>query len=96
MNCLQYLMGINESCQFMSIEKKGIKASNSELRRWFNNKAVEINFQTPKPEDELPDFVKSLVLFPNSKMKRTTLVWEEDVTLIQIDESVLTQLGETT
>jgi hypothetical protein len=83
-------MKLNEVCQFMSIEKKDIKASNSELRRWFSNKAVEINFSTPGAEEPLPPVIKSLVLFPKSKTKRTTLIWDDTITLIQIDESVLT------
>ena len=83
-------MKLNEVCHFMSIEKKDIKASNSELRRWFSNKAVEINFSTPGAEDPLPPFIKSLVLFPKSKAKRTTLVWDEKFSLIQIEDSVLT------
>ena len=86
MNCLQYLMNLHKMCQFMSIEKPAIKASNSELRRWFNNKSVEINFQTPGAEDPLPPFIKSLVLFPKSKTKRTTLVYDDSFTLIQIEE----------
>lgn len=79
-------MKLNEVCQFTSIEKPSIKASNSELRRWFNNKSVEINFQTPNAEDPLPPFIKSLVLFPKSKAKRTTLVYDDSFILIQIKE----------
>lgn len=86
MNCFQYLMTLHEVCQFMSIEKPAIRASNSELRRWFKNKSVEINFQTPSAEDLISSFIKSLVLFPKSKTRRTTLVYDESVTLIRIEE----------
>lgn len=79
-------MKLNEVCHFMSIEKPSIKASNSELRRWFTNKSVEINFQTLSAEDPIPPFIKSLVLFPKSKAKRTTLVYDDSFTLIQIEE----------
>ena len=85
MNCFQYLMNLNKVCQFMSVEKPAIKATNSELRRWFNNKSVEINFQPIGAEDPLPPFIKSLVLFPKSTKRRCTLVYDSEITLIQID-----------
>ena len=82
----QALLRYNEVCQFMSVEKKAEKASNSEIRRWFANKAIEVNFESIAANDPWPPVIKSLVMFPKSKVRRCTLVWEQDTTLIQINE----------
>lgn len=85
-NAFQVMLQINEVCQFSSIEKKGEKASNSEIRRWFNNKAIELNFAQVAATDPWPPVIKSLVLFPKSAKKRTTLIYDESITLIQVPE----------
>jgi hypothetical protein len=84
MNCFQYLLGLHEVCQFQSIEgaRYGL-ASKSELRRWFNDKAVRINYEFVKALDELPPHIVDVVLFPKNKKKRTTLV-HEDCQFIQV------------
>lgn len=87
---LQALMHINQVCQFMSNEKKGEKASNSELRRWLDQNSVEVNFEPIKSKDPWPTVIKSLVLFPKSRTKRCTLIWNPDITLIQIPEETNT------
>lgn len=33
----------------------------------------------------MPPFIKSFVLFPKNKKKRSTLFWDESVTFISID-----------
>ncbi len=86
LTALQALMHINQVCQFSSNEKKGEKASNSELRRWLDQNSVEVNFDAIKSKDEWPSVVKSIVLFPKSAKKRTTLFYDETVTLIQVKE----------
>jgi len=55
-----------------STEKPGTRASKSELRRWFDNKAVVINGVAVGWRDHL-EFWESLVLFPNGKRKTTLL-----------------------
>ena len=86
MTAFQWLANMNKLCQFMSIEKRATKASGSELRRWFNNGNIEVNFQKIGPEDPWPSIVKSVVMFPKSKTRRCTLIWEENITLIQVKE----------
>ena len=71
MNAWQFLIELNKMCQFHSIENPKKKASNSELKRWLQNNAVECNGEKLK-HDEIMDFaIFSLVLFP--KKKKTTL-----------------------
>ena len=47
----------------MSRERKG-KVSNSELKRWCHNKAVIVDGKAVKWDEELPEDIKSFVLFP--------------------------------
>lgn len=77
---------INEVCQFMSNEKKGEKVTNSELRRWFESGSIEVNYEPIKADDPWPAFIKSLVLFPKSVNKRSTIIFNSDVTLVTITE----------
>ena len=62
-----------------SIERSG-EASWSEVRRWLQNGAVEVNGKRPKPNDPLEWPVWSLVFFPGSKVRRTT-VWYDATNL---------------
>jgi hypothetical protein len=83
---LDMLLGFHKVCHFTSIEgktrimKEGerelqtMEASPSEIRRWLENHAVEINGTTAwKHDDEWPE-IKSLVLFPKSAKRRCTLL----------------------
>lgn len=84
MTCLQYLISLHKLCCFQTKEgEKYGPASNSELRRWFGQKAVRINHEYPKAEDELPAYVADLVLFPRNPSKRTTLMHEPLLQLTQ-------------
>lgn len=49
-----------------------VKASNSERKRWLQNKAVVINGIRPNWDDEIEFPVTQLVFFPKSD-KRTTM-----------------------
>jgi hypothetical protein len=84
---LQALMEINKVCHFSSNEKKGEKASNSELRRWLDQSSIEVNFTPIKANDPWPPVIKSIVMFPKSAKKRCTLWWEDNVTLIQMKDT---------
>ena len=81
MNCFQYILSYHSVAPFQTIE--GVKhgpASNSELKRWFKQKCIEINGQTDwNFDEELPPIVYSLVLFPNNKKKKCTLLTFEEV-----------------
>lgn len=65
MNTWQYLIDLQKICKFTSREKPttGI-ASNSELKRWCNNKAIVIDGKRAAWDDEICFPITSLVLFP--------------------------------
>ena len=62
MTTWQYLMNLNSVCQFHSRERKG-KVSNSELKRWIKNKALTIDGNKVKWDDEISFPINSLTLF---------------------------------
>jgi hypothetical protein len=51
-----------------------VKASNSDRRRWLQNKAILINGARSNWDDEIEFPVTELVFFPNSDKKRCTFV----------------------
>ena len=63
MNVWKFLIELNKVCSFTSRERKG-KASNSELKRWCHNKAGIVDGKAVKWDEELPEDIKSFVLFP--------------------------------
>lgn len=73
----------------MSIETKGEKASNSELKRWLNQGAVQVNNKPIGTNDPWPNDIRSLVMFPKSPKRRCTLIWNPDVHIIEVDEHML-------
>lgn len=70
MTAWEYLLDLNEVCQFHSRERSG-KASNSELKRWLQNKAVIINGVRPNFNDTIEFPIEQLILFP--KKSRITI-----------------------
>ncbi len=88
----QAMVHINQHCQFMSIEQKGEKASNSEIKRWLNQGAIHVNSQVINAKDPWPPAIRSLVMFPKSLKRRCTLIWNPDVHIIQIDEQIFEQI----
>jgi hypothetical protein len=56
-----------------SVERDGV-ATNSERRRWLQNKAVIINGVKPQPDDEVTFPINQLVFFPKSQKKRITFL----------------------
>jgi len=64
-----FLKNLNTVCKFQTREGKRVGAvSNSELKRWCQNKALVINGE-PVAFDELVDFpIFSVVLFPKNKI----------------------------
>jgi len=72
MIAFDWLWELNLVCGgFFSTEKPKQKASNSELRRWFEKCSVLINGQRMKATD-LVDHVETIVLFPKSEKQRRT------------------------
>ena len=59
------LRELHQICNFTSREKPGTGvATNSELKRWINNKALIINGETVTWDEELNFPIISVVLFP--------------------------------
>lgn len=48
--------------------------SNSELRRWLDQKAVIINGKTPSSKEMVQWPITQLVFFPKSEKRRTTVI----------------------
>lgn len=73
MKAAQFLSSLEHVPMVMN-GNKPIKASNSERRRWLQNKAVVINGKTAGPDDEIEFPVTQLIFFPNSEKRRCTMV----------------------
>ena len=74
-SCWQFMITLNKLCTFQTNEGSKVgKVSNSELKRWLQAKCIEINLETVKWDDPLPDSIESFVLFPKNPRKRCTLV----------------------
>ncbi len=58
----------------MSAEKPCTPASNSEVKRWIKDGSVTINGERWAPDELAPDLRWSIVFFPKSAKRRTTLV----------------------
>jgi hypothetical protein len=72
-NALTYLNSLRPALPY-SIEKPCQVASNGEVKRWMQNNAVIVNGQPVKWDTPIDFEVVSLVFFPKSKNRRTTLV----------------------
>jgi hypothetical protein len=57
----------------MSVEKPCTKPSNSEIRRWLDQKAVFINGLRPSASSEVSFPIVELVFFPSGN-RRTTVI----------------------
>ena len=75
MNALEFLLDLKKEWGVpMSVDSETPKkASNSEVRRWLQNKAVLMNGVRPSLNDEVEFPVTELVFFPKGK-RRTTFV----------------------
>lgn len=72
MQALEFILSLRPAVPF-SIEKACQEATNSEVRRWFKNKAIRINQEFPNWDDDIKFPVTDLVFFPKSQKRRTTL-----------------------
>lgn len=67
MTAIQFLCNLHQVCSFQTREGKKVgKASNSELRRWIQNKAFLINGESVDVNEEIDFPVFSVVLFPKN------------------------------
>lgn len=74
MLAIHYMRSLHEVCVFQTQEKGVGPATSSELTRWLKSKALHINGKAIAPTDKIPYPIKSVVLFPNSRKKLTTLL----------------------
>lgn len=65
---------LSQQKYLISVEGKQVFASKSEIRRWFDRGSVEVNGKKVNANDLLEFPVMSVVLHPNSKQRRTTLI----------------------
>lgn len=63
MTAWDWLKDLHTVCHFQSRERTG-EASNSELKRWIQNKALKINAETVEWNEELDFPLISVILFP--------------------------------
>lgn len=74
MTGLEYIMQLNEVCQFRSTEHKPGPCSNSELRRLLDQGALRLNGSIVKSRDVVSFPIISSVMFPRSDKSRITLL----------------------
>lgn len=82
-NCYQFMVWMFRTLYndvFLSFEpiakgEKLQKLSNSEIRRLFENRCIEINGDFFEMTEEVPPIVYSVVLFPKNENKRNT-IWK--------------------
>lgn len=72
MQALEFLLSLRPALPF-SIEKPCQLATNSEVRRWCNNRAVRINGEFVGWDDGIKFPITDLVFFPQSRKRKTTL-----------------------
>ena len=70
---LEYMIGLRPAIP-MSIEKSCTPMSNGELRRHLNQGGVKINGEPVTAQEKMDFPVFSLVVFPKSPTRRTTIV----------------------
>lgn len=72
MQALEFILSLRPMVPF-SVEKACQEATNSEIRRWFKNKAIRINQSFPNWDDGVTFPIVDLVFFPKSKGRKTTI-----------------------
>lgn len=73
MTALQYILSLRPAVP-MSVENPCTYASNGELRRWLQQGAVICNGERLDPNEQIDFPVFSLVFFPKSEKRRTTVI----------------------
>lgn len=73
MNALEFLISLRPAIPMAMNGNKPIIASNGDLRRWLENKAVIINGKKPGPKDENEFPIDNVVFFPKSPERKTTI-----------------------
>lgn len=69
MNAWQFLLSLHEVCHFQTREGKKVgRASNSELKRWIQNKAFLVNHEPVEWNEPIDFHIYSVVLFPKNRV----------------------------
>lgn len=69
MTAWQFLRSLHEVCHFQTREGKKVgTATNSELKRWIQNKALIVNGETVTPEEKMDFPIISVILFPKNRI----------------------------
>lgn len=67
MTALEFLKSLHSVCHFQTREGKKVgEASNAELKRWIENKALRINGEPVGVHEQMDFNMFSVVLFPNN------------------------------
>jgi hypothetical protein len=76
LTALQYLIQVHTygAGRFWSVENPKKAASNSELRRWIDQKSLYINGRPVTCNEVLDYDFDSVILFPKNARRRVTLV----------------------
>lgn len=72
MKAKQWMVELNKTCQFMSKETPGKKASSSEIQRWIERGSVLFNGERVQFDEEIDFPIISLVL---TSKNNTTTIW---------------------
>lgn len=73
MTVWEFLIDLHKHCHFQTKEGKLVgRASNSELKRWCNNKAIIINGKQVKYDDVIDYDINTFVMFTK---KNTITLW---------------------
>lgn len=72
MNAYEWVLRLNQAVGgFFSTESPKKRASNSEIRRWFEKGSVVINGKAVKKDDEMTEPIHSCVFHPKGKRRCT-------------------------
>ncbi len=76
MKAIDWILLLNEICYgFWSNEKPKSKASNSEIKRWFNKGSIKINDKVITNPYLFIKKIDSIILFPKNDSKRISFTF---------------------
>jgi hypothetical protein len=73
MNILEFVISLRPAVP-MSQERPCTQASNSEIRRWIKDGSIQINRDMWTPSEDVPPVIYSVVFFPKSRKRCTTVL----------------------
>lgn len=73
MTALEFIISLRPAVPMGFQGTKPIEASNGQIRRWLQDKAIIINGTKPGPQDEIQYPITQVVFFPKSPDRRATI-----------------------